>query len=154
MSVAAYTTRPLHKELIVTARQGNIEIARLKGLPNGHYVVFAKMVVVTRVDETGHDSARADFILEAQSPLAQGTVDKAMTTLWHSKDPGSLQPADTVSMHLATSLTAVPSSSGSGPVAGLPTSSVVLSCTSIMGTLEIRDIVITAIKVDSISIVP
>jgi len=154
MSVAAYTTRPLTKELIVTERQGNIEIARLKGLPNGHYVVFAKVIAVTRVDDTGRDSALAEFSLEAQSPLAQGTIDKAMTTLWHSKDIGALQPADTVSLHLATSLTAVPATSGSGPVVGLPTSSVVLFCRSVAGTLELRDLVITAVKVDSIAIVP
>jgi hypothetical protein len=155
MSVPAFTTRPLTKELLVTDRQGTIEIARLKGLPNGHYVVFAKLIVVTRVDDRGADSAIAQFSLEAQSPFALGTIDKAITTLWHSADRGAFQPADTVSLHLATTLTALAHNSGSGVVTGAPqTSSVVLFCSSSGGILEIRDIVITAIKVESLEIVP
>lgn len=140
MSTTAYTTRPLKSALLVAARDGVVKIATLRGLPNGSYVVFAKLIVVTRVDETGADSARADLSLQAV-----GGVDRAMTTLWHSSDRGSLQPADTVSLQLPIRFVRR-GKAGAPP----PTSSVALFCTSILGILEIIDVVITAIKVGSI----
>jgi hypothetical protein len=125
--------------MLVGEQDGNVRIGTLKGLPFGGHVVMAKVVVVTRVDSRGRDSAFAEFSLQCL-----GAVDTAWTTLWHSSEPGALQPADTVSMHLAVRRLR----RGSGPT----TTSAKVYCRARVGILELRDLVITAINVGSVTV--
>ncbi|HSU14053.1 hypothetical protein [Longimicrobium sp.] len=143
----AYTTS-LRGTLEIRERDRDVDIVTLGNLPGGSYVVFAKAVVVTRVDSQGRDSALAQFSLETM-----GGADKAMTTLWHSSDRGSLQPADTISLQLPIPRLVTTTKRG-GPFSIFfeQTGSVTLFGSSIAGTLEVRDVVLTAIKVDSVKV--
>jgi hypothetical protein len=143
MPTDAYFSRPpAANGLIVPAGRDPILIASLGPLRGGSYVFFAKVVVVTRQDASG-DSARAEFSLEAGK-----AADTALCTLWHSSDLGALQPADTVSLQLPATLTAPRTRVGQPPP---PKPHVRLYCSSIRGTLELRDVVISAIRVDSLT---
>ena len=117
-------------------------IAKITRLPGGYYLLLAKALVRTRHEGSG-GSARADFTLQVG-----GNADKAMTTLWQSSDQGALQPSDTVSLQLAAWIEETAVVAKGGLQRGEP---VKLLCTSIRGTLEILEIVITAISVDSIT---
>lgn len=143
MSIDAYFTRPLKTELLVSPDKPPKLIASLGPLRGGSYVVFAKMIVVTRFDQSG-DSALAMFSLEAGS-----SSDRALCALWHSKDPGSLQPADTISLQLPVKLSAIRAHRPGTPPRPKP--SVRLFCNSVRGTLELKDLVITAIRIDSLT---
>jgi hypothetical protein len=143
MPTDAYFSRPpAANGLIVPAGREPILIASLGPLRGGFYVFFAKVIVVTRQDASG-DSAIAEFSLEA----GEG-VDRAMCTLWQSSDLGALQPADTVSLQLPMTLTALRTRVGQPPP---PKPHASLYCNSIRGMLELRDVVITAIRVDSLT---
>jgi hypothetical protein len=144
MPTDAYFSRlaEANGQLLVPPGKDPLLIASLGPLRGGSYVIFAKVVVVTRSGQSG-DSARAEFSLEAGK-----SADTAMSTLWHSSDRGALQPADTVSLQLPVKLTTLRTPAGKTP---RPGPEVRLYCTSILGTLELRDIVITAIRVDSLT---
>jgi hypothetical protein len=144
MPTDAYFSRPpAANQLIIPAGKPPLLIASLGPLRGGSYVLFAKAVVVTRQDQSG-DSAIAQFSLQAGK-----FADSAMTTLWQSKDQGALQPADTVSLQLPVELSAIRAvPAGQKP---RPGQMVRLYCNSLVGTLEVRDIVVTAIRVDTIT---
>jgi hypothetical protein len=110
-------------------------------LPAGPYVLFAKMTLVTRVDDEtdGHDSSRAEISLEAG-----GLVDNAFCALWHSKDQGAFPPSDTISLQLATTV------KGPTPKSNVAAAEVKVFFRAVDGIIEIRDLVITAISVDTI----
>jgi hypothetical protein len=154
MSATVYTTSILKSPLHIPPYQGvvpkPVKIASLE-LPGGFYVVFAKAVVATIYDQWIGDSAIATFLLEAP-----GVEDKAVTMLWHSgsSDSNALPPIETVSLQLAFGFAgrvAAHPKGGSAVEKLVPLStSVDLTCSSVRGTLEISNIVITAIKVDSI----
>ena len=138
MPTDAYFTRPLKTEgMDVPPGNKPVLIASLGSLPAGAYALFAKVIVVTRVDSNGEDSALAHFSLEAG-----GRTDQAMCALWHSSDRGSLQPAETVSVQLMATI--------KGPARKRPPA-VKLFCRSDRGILELKDLVLSAIKVDSIT---
>jgi hypothetical protein len=103
-------------------------------LPAGSYVFFAKVIVRTQLDSDGRDDARASFSLEAG-----GLKDLAHIALWHVQNPESFQPEDTVSLQLAATIT--------GPS---PDAAVKLFATAETGILELKDLVLTAISVDTI----
>lgn len=144
---AAYTTSS-RAPIEIHARDRDVDILTLGNLPGGAYVVFAKAVVVTRVDEQGRDSAAALLTLET----LRG-ADHAMTTLWHSSDPGALQPSDTLTLQLAIPALVTTSRRGGLLSFFFPrTGAVTLYGNSVAGTLEVKDVVITAIKVDSVQV--
>jgi hypothetical protein len=150
MSTTVYTTRPMINSLRIAASQKEVQIATLE-LPGGAYVVFAKLVVVTIFAASSGFSAQGDFSLEAP-----GVVDTAKTTLWYSSEPDELEPATTLSLQLSFEDAGVAAHSkvNSAVEKHVPRSTVYLKCRSIRGTLEIKDIVITAIRVDSIINLP
>jgi hypothetical protein len=143
MPTDAYFSRPATDQLTILPEMPPLLIASLGPLRGGSYVLFAKVVVVTRQDQSG-DSAIAQFSLQAGK-----FADSAMTTLWHSKDPAALQPSDTVSLQLPVKLSAIRAApAGQKP---RPGQMVRLYCNSHFGMLEVRDIVLTAIRVDTIT---
>ena len=135
MSTDAFVFKPLL--VPVQLQPGRrVQVAALGRLPRGSYALFAKMTVVTRFDRTG-DSARGDFSLEAG-----GQVDKAICALWHSSEVGAFQPADTVCLQMVATV--------KGPAKRGP-AAVKLFCHPEFGILEIANLVITAIRVDTVT---
>src|SRR5688572_7764575 len=81
--------------LIVPPNKPEIVVASLGPLRSGYYLVLAKVIVVTRFEDSG------DFAFAHFSLTAGDQEDKALCALSHTADRGSLQPADTISLHLA-----------------------------------------------------
>jgi hypothetical protein len=136
MPTDAFVYRPLLTPLEIPENR-RVQITALGRLPRGTYALFVKMTVVTRVDSRGRDSARGEFSLEAG-----GQVDKTVCTLWHSSDPGAFQPADTVCLQMVATVR--------GPVRrGSP--AVKLFVKAGFGILEIANLIITAIRLDSVT---
>jgi hypothetical protein len=133
----AYFTRPFPPpNFEKSVGQGPIIIGSLNVLPAGSYVFFAKVIVRTLVDANGQDNARASFSLEAG-----GLKDSAHIALWHVQNPGAFQPEDTISLQLAATI------NGPSPKKD---AEVKLFATAESGVLELKDLVLTAIGVDTI----
>lgn len=132
MPTDAFEARPLSSPLTIPPGNKPVLVASLARLPAGSYALFVKMTVVTRVDSTGRDDARGGFSLEAG-----GRVDKTLYALAHAGFP---QPVDTICLQLVATVL--------GPARRRP-AAVKVFCQTGFGIVEIVNLVITAIRLDT-----